>query len=69
MSAIKYDVVKKIGVLSKSETGWQRELNVISWNERPAKYDIRDWAPDGEKMSKGITISDEEMDKLLELMR
>ncbi|MCK5764324.1 MAG: hypothetical protein KAH05_09405, partial [Clostridiales bacterium] len=67
MSAIKYDVVKKIGVLSKSETGWQRELNVISWNERPAKYDIRDWAPDGEKMSKGITISDEEMDKLLEL--
>ncbi len=69
MSAIKYDIVKKIGVLSKSETGWQRELNVISWNERPAKYDIRDWAPDGEKMSKGITISDEEMDKLLELMR
>jgi hypothetical protein len=69
MSTIKYDIVKKIGVLSKSETGWQRELNVISWNERPAKYDIRDWAPDGEKMSKGITISDEEMDKLLELMK
>ncbi|MEA3424484.1 MAG: PC4/YdbC family ssDNA-binding protein [Bacillota bacterium] len=69
MSAIKYDIVKKIGVLSKKETGWQRELNVISWNERPAKYDIRDWAPDGEKMSKGITISDEEMDKLLEFMK
>ncbi|MCD6435941.1 MAG: hypothetical protein J7L15_06085 [Clostridiales bacterium] len=69
MSTLKYDIVKKIGVLSKNDSGWQRELNIISWNERPAKYDIRDWSPDGEKMSKGITISDEEMDKLLELMR
>ncbi|MBN2260561.1 MAG: hypothetical protein JW702_08445 [Clostridiales bacterium] len=68
MSKIKYEIVQKIGVLSKNDAGWQREINIVSWNERPAKYDIRDWAPDGEKMSKGLTLTNEEMEILMDLM-
>ena len=43
MSEIKYEIVKKIGELSKSASGWAKEVNLISWNDRDAKYDIRDW--------------------------
>jgi hypothetical protein len=56
----KYEIVEKIAVLSESSKGWTKELNLISWNDREPKYDIREWSPDGEKMGKGITLSDEE---------
>lgn len=68
MSEIKYEIVKKIGVLSKSASGWAKELNLISWNEREAKYDLRDWSADGEKMGKGVTLSKEELLALKELL-
>ena len=68
MSEIKYEIVKKIGALSKSTSGWAKELNLISWNERDAKYDIREWSADGAKMGKGVTLSKEEMLALKELL-
>lgn len=68
MSEIKYEIVKKIGVLSKSVSGWAKELNLISWNERDAKYDIRDWSADGGKMGKGVTLSKEELLALKEIL-
>ena len=68
MSEIKYEIIKKIGVLSKSASGWAKELNLISWNDREAKYDIRDWSADGEKMGKGVTLSKEELLALKELL-
>ncbi len=68
MSEIKYEIIKKIGVLSKSASGWGKELNLISWNERDAKYDIRDWSADREKMGKGVTLSREELLALKELL-
>jgi hypothetical protein len=68
MSEIKFEMIKKIGVLSKSASGWAKELNLISWNERDPKYDIREWAPEGEKMGKGITLSKEELLALKELL-
>jgi len=68
MSDIKFEIVKKIGVLSKSEKGWAKELNLVSWNDREPKYDIRTWSPDGQKMGKGITLSKEELAALKELL-
>lgn len=56
----KYEIVEKIAVLSQSSKGWTKELNLISWNDRDAKYDIREWSPDGSKMGKGITLNEEE---------
>jgi Uncharacterized protein conserved in bacteria len=60
----KYEIVEKIALLSESSKGWTKELNLISWNDRDPKYDIREWSPDGEKMGKGITLSDEEVSVL-----
>ncbi|MBU5595018.1 hypothetical protein KQI76_07550 [Amphibacillus sp. MSJ-3] len=61
MAKINYEIIKQIAVLSESKSGWTKELNLVSWNERGAKYDIRDWAPNHEKMGKGITLSEEEV--------
>ena len=61
MSEFKFEIIQKIGVLSKSASGWEKQLNLMRWNEREPKYDIREWAPDGEKMGKGVTLSKEEL--------
>ena len=68
MTDIKFEIIKKIGTLSKSNRGWTKELNLISWNDREAKYDIRDWSPDGQTMGKGVTLSREELLALKELL-
>lgn len=68
MAEIKYDIVEEIGVLSVSTKGWTKELNRISWNGGAPKYDIRDWSPEHEKMGKGVTLSEEEVKKLVELL-
>ena len=52
-------------MLSESAKGWRKELNLISWNGREPKYDIRDWAPEREKMGKGVTLSKEELESLM----
>ena len=63
----KYEIVKEIAVLSEDpRTGWTKEINLISYNGTKAKYDIRVWAPNHERMGKGITMSDEEMQIILE---
>ena len=61
MSEIKFEIIKKIGVLTTSTSGWSKELNLISWNDRDPKYDLRDWSADHEKMGKGVTLSKEEL--------
>jgi hypothetical protein len=68
MADIKFEIIKKIGILSKSDKGWAKELNLISWNDREPKYDIRDWAPDGKTMGKGVTLSAQELAALRELL-
>lgn len=68
VSKINYEIIEQIGVLSESKSGWTKELNLVSWNNREPKYDLRDWAPDHEKMGKGITLSKEEVLKLSELI-
>ena len=68
MTEIKYEIVKKIGVLSQAGSGWTKELNLISWNDREPKYDLRDWSADGQKMGKGVTLSRDELSALRELL-
>lgn len=68
MADIKYDIVKEVGVVSESSTGWTKELNLISWNNREVKYDLRDWAPEHAKMGKGITLSIDELKELKKLL-
>ena len=68
MSDINYEIKEELGVLSKSTKGWTKELNLVSWNGAPAKYDIRDWAPNHEKMGKGITLTEEEAEALYRIL-
>ena len=68
MPEIKYEITKHIGVLSESAKGWTKELNLVSWNDREPKYDIREWAPERAKMGKGITLSEEEALQLMRLL-
>lgn len=63
-----YEILEEIAVLSENVKGWRKELNLISWNGRPAKFDLRDWAPDHEKMGKGVTLSNEEFAALKETL-
>ena len=68
MSEFKFEIIKKIGVLSKTDSGWEKQLNLMRWNDREPKYDIREWSPDGEKMGRGVTLSREEMLALKEIL-
>lgn len=68
MADVKFEIVKKLGVLSTSSKGWTKELNLISWNDRQAKYDLREWSPDGQTMGKGVTLTKDELAALRELL-
>ena len=68
MADIKFSIEKSYGVLSTNAKGWSKELNLISWNEREPKLDIREWSPDHSKMGKGVTLTTEEAIKLKELL-
>ena len=68
MAEIKYEIVKEICVLSESARGWTKELNLVSWNDRETKFDIREWAPEHTRMGKGVTLSKEEMQMILDIM-
>ena len=68
MVDIKYEIIEEIGVLSENVRGWRKELNLVSWNGAAAKYDLRDWAPDHEKMGKGITLTKDEGAALARLL-
>lgn len=61
MPDITYEIRAHLGTLSQSASGWQKELNLVSWNEREPKYDLRDWSPDHQKMGKGVTLTKEEL--------
>ena len=66
---IKYEIKENICILSESPKGWTKEFNLVSWNDREAKYDIREWAPEHDKMSKGITLTEEELQLIIESMK
>jgi len=68
MGEIKFDIVKHFGVISEGKGGWKKELNLVSWDGRTPKLDLRDWSPGHEKMGKGVTLTKEEATKLTELL-
>lgn len=68
MADVKYEIKQQIGEISTSPKGWSKELNLVSWNGAAPKYDIRDWAPEHEKMGKGITLTEDEARTLYSLL-
>lgn len=68
MADFKYEIIEEIGILSENAKGWRKEFNKISWNGGAPKYDVRDWAPNHEKMGKGVTLTTEELNTLKTLL-
>ena len=68
MSEFSYEVVERFGVLSE-RPGWTKEFNLVSWNGRDPKYDIREWAHESERMGKGITMTREEAFELMNILQ
>lgn len=68
MSEVNFEIKEELGILSESTKGWTKEVNLISWNSAAPKYDIRDWAPNHEKMGKGITLTAEEAETLYKIL-
>lgn len=65
---VRFDLMEKIGVLSVKENGWSREVNIVSWNNGAAKVDIREWDPDHKRMTKGVTLFEDEAETLTKLL-
>lgn len=68
MAEIKFEIIETIAVLSESSKGWKKELNIISWNGREPKYDLREWSEDHTKMGKGVTLTLAELQVLKEAL-
>lgn len=68
MADIKFEIKKELGTISSSAKGWNKEVNLVSWNGAAPKYDIRDWSPEHEKMGKGITLTEEEARQLFTIL-
>jgi hypothetical protein len=68
MADIKFEIKETVGEISESPKGWKKELNIISWNDKEAKYDIREWSPEHDKMGKGVTLSVEELKNLRDIL-
>ena len=67
-SEISFAIIETLGVLSTSSKGWTKELNLISWNGRAPKYDLREWSPEHDKMGKGVTLSKDELEALKDIL-
>ena len=65
---VRFEILEHIGIISIHPTGWNKELNIVSWNGRAPKLEIRDWAPDYSKMSKGVTLTTAEARALKEAL-
>lgn len=62
---VTFEIRQHIGVLNRRSSGWTREFNLVCWNgKEPPKYDVRDWNEDHTRMSKGLTLFADEMEKL-----
>ena len=68
MAELKFEIISHIAIISEGRKGWTKELNLVSWSGREAKFDIREWDAEHEKMSKGLTFTKDEMKRLKEAL-
>ena len=61
---IEFEIVEHIEDLGETQGGWIKEVNIVSWNKAAPKYDVREWSPDHVRMTKGITLFEEEAMRL-----
>ena len=65
---LKFEIKKNYGVLSEAPNGWKKEINLVSWNDKEEKIDIRSWSADHTRMRKGISLTKEEVISLCNIL-
>lgn len=65
---VNFTIHQVLGVLSESSDGWKKEATITSWNGGPPKVDIRNWSPDHERMTRGLTLFEDEAEKLAQIL-
>lgn len=68
MNEVTFKIEQYIGVISAKKDGWNKELNLVSWNGGETKYDIREWSEDHTKMSRGVTLTPDEMHRIAKMI-
>ena len=64
-----FEIVEQIGVIAERTSGWKLEINRMSWNDKPAKYDIREWDEKHDRMGRGTTLTEDEARTLYEILK
>ncbi|MBQ9273058.1 MAG: hypothetical protein IJ227_05015 [Mogibacterium sp.] len=65
---VRFELMEHIGVLSEKDTGWKKEVNLVAWNGGAAKIDVREWDPEHRRMTKGITLREEEAEAMTRVL-
>lgn len=65
---ITYTIQEELGDLSVAANGWKKQLTYTSWNNQDEKFDLRSWNPDHTAMTKGLTLTKEEILKLKDIL-
>lgn len=63
MSDIKFNIEQRIATLSGNEGEVTKQINYISWNEKPPVIDIRTWNSKNQPY-KGVTLTVDEAKEL-----
>lgn len=67
MTDFSYEIKQHIATISQ-RGAWTLELNLISWGGRAPTYDLRKWSADHSKMSKGISLTQDELNQLINVL-
>ena len=64
LANVDFKITEQIFSLQSSGT-YTKELNKVSWNGRDPVYDLRGWNEDHTKMTKGITLTNDEFQEFV----
>lgn len=59
-----FEIVEHITTLRDYNNGWTKEVNIVAWNDAKPKVDVRDWDPEHQHMTRGITLTEAEAEQM-----
>lgn len=62
---VKFEIVEHIATIEEFGSGWTFEFNLVKWADGEPKLDLRNWNEDHSKCSRGMTLFESEMDKVV----
>lgn len=67
MAPTQFEIVEVLHQFPKTENSiYRKELCIVKWFRGLPKYDLRGWNSDHTKMTRGISLTEEELRELVE---